>query len=570
MEPCIYITYDMLFKDEPLNIAYYLESLDRLPAIDFALGLLYNGNNSKITLNEYIELFLSKHNREFAEHITINYNEVLYRDIKSPTGVIPRSYFLVSESTAQELLRVMFSIREYKNDVPIVIQEQNLLKAIVLINQSISHWNIDNEINSTGDFTDLYYAKSFFCSFLKNYERTKAHPVFTAVLQIIKGYHFFKFCENTKLSIHLSRFLENNGVNTWQEYLYNVIRLILFPLQEQNGKYPIITLNGDRDGYTFLHSHSFNINETISLEKNHDYTFFKAHPIIEVDERRFIPISSIFCINHLYRSVYFELREINQSYSNTENFIKGLLPFITTKFSEQNLFRRYIQNTLIRQNGIKLSDEDCSKINKSNHEPDFYFRDGNNIFLFENKDIKIADYIINSYDYKYIEEALNKKVINDAGLSQLAYNIQAIDQRTFPWDKNIPNNPKIYPVLVLADSTLSVPGFNYILNDALESQIKKMNLKTKVHPLVVIELDTLIAFADSFKSGKIKLKDVIDKYFIYQKRYRKRVAPKDILEEVYHKYYPFYTFVSQQIIGESSDHDTFNEICEDLRRSVEE
>lgn len=570
MEPCIYITYDMLFKDEPLNIAYYLESLDRLPAIDFALGLLYNGNNSKITLNEYIELFLSKHNREFAEYITINYNKVLYRDIKSPTGVIPRSYFLVSESTAQELLRVMFSIREYKNDVPIVIQEQNLLKAIVLINQSISHWNIDNEINSTGDFTDLYYAKSFFCSFLKNYERTKAHPVFTAVLQIIKGYHFFEFCENTKLSVHLSRFLENNGVNTWQEYLYNVIRLILFPLQEQNGKYPIITLNGDRDGYTFLHSHSFNINETISLEKNHDYTFFKAHPIIEVDERRFIPISSIFCINHLYRSVYFELREINQSYSNTENFIKGLLPFITTKFSEQNLFRRYIQNTLIRQNGIKLSDEDCSKINKSNHEPDFYFRNGNNIFLFENKDIKIADYIINSYDYKYIEEALNKKVINDAGLSQLAYNIQAIDQRTFPWDKNIPNNPKIYPVLVLADSTLSVHGFNYILNDALESQIKKMNLKTKVHPLVVIELDTLIAFADSFKSGKIKLKDVIDKYFIYQKRYRKRVAPKDILEEVYHKYYPFYTFVSQQIIGEPTDYDTFNKICDDLKQSVGE
>jgi len=35
-----------------LNIADYLESLDRLPAIDFAQGLLYNGNKSKITLNE--------------------------------------------------------------------------------------------------------------------------------------------------------------------------------------------------------------------------------------------------------------------------------------------------------------------------------------------------------------------------------------------------------------------------------------------------------------------------------------------------------------------------------------
>ena len=63
---------------------------------------------------------------------------------------------------------------------------------------------------------------------------------------------------------------------------------------------------------------------------------------------------------------------------------------------------------------------------------------------------------------------------------------------------------------------------------------------------------------------------MIDKYFIYQKRYRKRVAPKDILEEVYHKYYPFYTFVSQQIIGEPTDDDTFNKICDDLKQSVGE
>ena len=569
MEPCIYITYDMLFKDEPLDIAEYLESLGRLQAIDFALGLLYISNNSKITLNEYVKLFLSSHNREFAEYITTNYKEVLYVDTTQPSGIIPRSYFLVSESTAQELLRVIFSIQEYKHNVPTVIQEQNLLKAITLINQFISHWNIENEINSRGDFTDLFYAKSFFCSFLKNYERTKAHPVFTAILQTIKGYHFFEFCKNDKLSAHLSRFLENNGVNTWHEYLYNAIRLILFPLQEQNGKYPMITLNdNDIDGYTFLHSHSFNINEIIPLEKNHDYTFFKSHPLIEVDKRTYIPINTLFCINHLYRSVYFELREINHSFTNTENYIKGLLTHITSNFSERNLFRRYIQNTLTRQKGIKLSEDDCSKIKKSDHKPDFYFRDGNNILLFENKDIKIADSIIQSYDYNRIEEVLNKKVINDAGLSQLAFNIQAIDQRTFPWDRNIPNNPRIYPILVLDDSTLSVPGFNYILKDALESQLKEMNLKTKVHPLVVIELDTLIAFADSFKSGKIKLKDTIDKYFTYQKSNRKRVEPKNILEEVYHKYYPFYIFVSQHIIGEPTDYNIFNEICKELKRSV--
>lgn len=561
----------MLFKDKPLDITEYLESLGRLQAIDFTLGLLYNSNNSHITLNEYLNSFLSEQNREFAEHIITNYNNVRYNDAKDPTNIIPRSYFIVSESTAQELLREVFSIREYKNNESTVIQEQNLLKAIALINQRISNWNVDHEINSRGDFTDLFYAKSFFCSFLKYYERTKAHPVFIAVLQIIKGYHFFEFCESTKLSAHLSRFLENNGVDTWQEYLYNVIRLILFPLREQSGKYPMITLNDNEiDGYTFLHSHSFNINEIIPLEKNHDYTFFKSHPLIEVDKRTFIPINALFCINHLYRSVYFELREINQSFANTENFIKGLLTFITSNFSEQDLFRRYVHNTLIRQKGIKLSEEDCSKINKSDHKPDFYFRDGNNIFLFENKDIKIADNIINSYDYNRIEEALNKKVINDAGLSQLAFNIRAIDQRTFPWDRNIPNNPRIYPILVLDDSTLSVPGFNYILKDSLESQIKKMNLKTKVHPLVVIELDTLIAFADSFKNGRIKLKDAIDKYYTYQKSYRKRVEPKDILEEVYHKYYPFYTFVSQQIIREPTNHDTFNEICEDLKRSVGE
>ena len=57
--------------------------------------------------------------------------------------------------------------------------------------------------------------------------------------------------------------------------------------------------------------------------------------------------------------------------------------------------------------------------------------------------------------------------------------------------KKLPNNPRIYPILVLDDSSICVPGLNYILNDEFQKQLRALDIKIKVHPLVIVELDTL-------------------------------------------------------------------------------
>lgn len=564
IKPDIYITYEMVFDEEPLSISDYLKEIDRKWLIDTALYIIYSEDKLKY-FSEYTNRFFSKQNHPFVKGVLDKLNKYLTRNNNDIANFVPHSYFILSESTGLELLKQVFSIQNFSKSLPQVFQEQYLFKAILLINKELGKTNVSEEFDANENYTDLFYAKSLVCNFINNHERLILKPGFLSFLQIIKGYYFFKFCEDPKLQQHIDKFLENNGFNSWKQYIYNAIHLILYPLKNETGHFPIIKLNERLEGYKYLHAHSFSIDSIIPIEKNIDYTFFKTYPLIELDKRTFLPIGAIFCINHLYKSVYFELRKINEEFDDTIK-IKGFLQYITTEFSERYLFDRFIENTLNKQRGIKLSDDDCKNINpRKNNRPDYYFRNGNNVFLFENKDIKIANFIVNSKDYGQIGNELNKKLIEKAGVNQLVKHIVAIEKRQFVWDANLPKHPRIYPILVIDDSSLCVPGLNYILNDAFQSQMKNQDVKIKVFPLVVIELDTLIAYANYFKTGRIKLKDLIDEYYKYIKRCKVKVAPDQILYEVYHRFFPFYTFVSKEIMGQPYEETLFNQICNELK-----
>lgn len=561
MIPSIYITYDMVFDDEPLPLFEYLKEFNRDFLIQFALRLIYCSNDIK-NFDSYKKLFFSSSNKEFVNHI----DDKLYQKcVLDSNCIIPHSYSILSESTGLELLRHTFAVEEFENVLSNTILEQYLFKILLIINQNISSWIIPKDIDDKGDYTSLFYAKSIFCSFFNGYENLNLEPEFLLFMQIIKGYNFFEYCESSNLQPILSKFLKNHGKDSWQSYLCDVIRLILYPLKRKDCNYPIITLNDKLDGYDFLHSNSFNVNDVIPIDKNKDYTFFKAYPLIELDNKRFIPINSTFCINNLYKSIYFKFKEINDSLVGSNIYIKDLRSLLTTEFSENFLFNKYVLNTLCNQRGVKLSDRDCKEISNKNRRPDFYHRDGNNIFIFENKDIKIPDYVISNKKWIDFENVLNKKLISDAGVSQLVYNISRIDKKNFPWDSNIPNNPRIYPIIVIEDSSICVHGLNYILNEAFQQQLIDKNVKIKTHPLVVIELDTFIAFAEDFRRGKIKLKNILDDYYSYLYRRRKNIEPEDFLYETYHKYFSFYTFLSDNILHKRFDNTDFDRICNALK-----
>lgn len=571
MDTKIYIDYEMIFADKPFSVFDYLRHLDRQNLIGVALRLIYSDDMFS-DFKDYCAEFFCAENFNFANECYRLLNEHIQKNNRDITSIIPRTYIITSQSTALELLRQTFAINigDFVHNTPQVLQEQYLFKAILLINQSIGNWETPLEYNSNGETTNLCLAKSLLCTTLNNFGSSNFKAEYVAMLQIIKGYHFFKYCEQSKIKEHLSVFLENNGAKSWYHYLYDAIRLILFPLQNKQGNFPRIELNSQRDGEKFLRSHSFKEDTIVPLETNQDYTYFKSHPLIELNDGTYLPISPIFCINHIYKSIYFEFRAINESFLGTANYIKGqgLLSIFTTEFSEQTLFERYVRNAIGRHRGIKKSDRDCKIEQPFGHEPDFYLRDGNNIILFENKDIMIPDHIISSKQYDQLEQELDKKLVKK-GINQLIYNIKQLENKTFKWDSNVPNKPKIYPVLVIDDSSLCAPGLNFILNEVFQQQLKCNNIKLKVYPLAIVELDTLIAFANYLQLPDVRFKKLLEQYYDYISKNKRPEKVEQLLREVLHKYFPFYIFMSQEIVNTPFDNTIFEEVLDKVREATQ-
>ena len=571
MDTKIYIDYEMIFADKPFSVFDYLRHLDRQNLIGVALRLIYSDDMFS-DFKDYCAEFFCAENFNFANECYRLLNEHIQENNRDITSIIPRTYIITSQSTALELLRQTFAINisDFVLDTPQVLQEQYLFKAILLINQLIGHWEAPLEYNSNGETTNLCLAKSLLCTTLNNFGSSNLKAEYVAMLQIIKGYHFFKYCEHSKIKEHLSVFLENNGAKSWYHYLLDAIQLILYPLQNKQGNFPRIELNSRRDGEKFLRAHSFKEDTIVPLENNQDYTYFKSHPLIELNDGTYLPISPTFCINHIYKSVYFEFKAINESFFGTEDHIKGqgLRSIFTTEFSEQTLFERYVKNAICRHRGIKKSDRDCKKEGTYGHEPDFHLRDGNSIILFENKDIMIPDHIICSKQYDQLEQELDKKLVKK-GINQLIYNIKQFENKTFKWDSNLPNKPKIYPVLVIDDSSLCAPGLNYILNEVFQQQLKCNNIKLKVYPLAIVELDSLIAFANYFQLPYVRFKKLLEQYYDYISKNKRPEKVEQLLREVLHKYFPFYIFMSQEIVNTPFDNTIFEEVLDKVREATQ-
>lgn len=535
METEIYIEYKMIFSDIPLAISDYLKNIDRQNLVCFALRLIYSDGKYS-DFKDYCSKFFCAENLNFMNDCYKHLYEYIQESDNIISHIIPHKYIIISQSTALELLRQIFSIdkNEFVVNVPKDLQEQYLFKALLLINQIIGYWEVPTELNSQGETTNLCLAKSIVCTTLNSFESSNIRPEYVAMLQIIKASISQLLQRFITISKSSQRIFNEKGFTIWQQYLYEAINLILYPLKNKKGGFPVILLNEQKDGETFLHNISFNEDTIVSLDENLDYMYFKAHPLIEMKDGSYLPISPIFCINRLYRSVYFEFRAINRTFIGTSKYLndKSLLPILTTEFSEQILFDNYIRNTLSRHHGVKLSDNDCKQIKTIGREPDFYFRDGNNIILFENKDIKIADKVISSKKYDLLDAELQKKLINKHGVEQLIYNIKRINDKAFIWDSQIPNNPRIYPVLVIDDNSLCVPGLNYILNEAFQKQIKDYNIRIKVYPLILVELDTLIAFKNYFQSDSVRFKKILDKYYDYITTNKKIRASNKYFENI--------------------------------------
>lgn len=79
----------------------------------------------------------------------------------------------------------------------------------------------------------------------------------------------------------------------------------------------------------------------------------------------------------------------------------------------------------------------------------------------------------------------------------------------------------IYPVLVVHDRLYNQPGLNVVVNDWFQTELTKLEQQElpvhNVRPLIIIDIDTLLAYHEDFRDGRMVFEDVLDEYVAYLK-----------------------------------------------------
>lgn len=140
------------------------------------------------------------------------------------------------------------------------------------------------------------------------------------------------------------------------------------------------------------------------------------------------------------------------------------------------------------------------------------------IILFECKDIRINAWIKEQRDYSVLEKELRNKLVSKTyqlnykdhchkkippkrvGCGQLAGHIANIRKREFPWDPSLAEDVKVYPVLIIADNRLVVPGLANLLQGWYAECLKKEGLnESSEHPIILMSPLTLIKYSSLFQ-----------------------------------------------------------------------
>ena len=174
----------------------------------------------------------------------------------------------------------------------------------------------------------------------------------------------------------------------------------------------------------------------------------------------------------------------------------------------------------------KLEDiekDDFVDIKEEENQPDFYFRESNDAFIFECKAIKLnGDLKANANVDDILDELENKLSVKrwslhngvkratkekPEGVGQLVNHIVRLENSEFKWDKTSPTAIlSYYPVLVLESSEIVQIPLSCIANEWYQKQLDlKTNIcKRKCKPLIVMTIKTLFLYDYLFKENGFK------------------------------------------------------------------
>ena len=168
-------------------------------------------------------------------------------------------------------------------------------------------------------------------------------------------------------------------------------------------------------------------------------------------------------------------------------------------------------------------------------KPDAMFKIGNHLFIVELKDNLMSESVMESLDYKCIEDYINKTFIQSGkkkkAIKQLVSYINNYENNEYG-DDGFSYNKRlnIYPIIIYTDYKYRINGLNHFLstkfNELINQEEIQQYTRQRVHPLTVIGLDSMFNLQHKFRDKRLKLADSIDNYHKYIKNSEKKYEDK--------------------------------------------
>ena len=569
MKPDILVNHTMVFGDNPLPPSDYLFGISRTDLIKIA-AFIINCDPIKNDVKLFLTKFFSQENSVFANSV---YKECIQisKSYKNSEHGLRYNLCFVSTYVGIEFLKLVFSIDTGNDSLSHEQIERKVFHSILALNELLTDHD-NSEIDNLEDDEKLGYL--LFENLLPYHDFNNEHYEFRLLVNVMKAWKLFRFCENhNPYDLLLQHFVEDLKLKSWKDYIISLLMIFLNDIQNES----YVVSIGENDKYREQHKLLFDeisirYDEIIPMEKNADYKRFKEKPLIDIGNGDYIMISKVICLEQLYNSLVFKFKLLNSSLGEKQS-ISDFLQDFTTRFSEECLFDDAISNVFSRwKKAIKTTSKECRIKNngQGKHEPDFYVRNWNRVYIIEYKDPLFKAEVKVSHDFKqikkYVEEKLVVKSNGDiSAIEQIVYNIKKIVLKSewFEWDEIVNGNDKIqiYPILVVGNRVFKTPGLAPILNNLLRESLRKNNIQgSQIHDLLLVDIDTLLWFQNDFKEGRIDFQEVVKKYY----RFIKEDMPYKPHQESTFTNFIHNTFSFSDYLLDFYEHKANNELIDEI------
>lgn len=262
------------------------------------------------------------------------------------------------------------------------------------------------------------------------------------------------------------------------------------------------------------------------------YLDLKSYPVYYCNGVYFV-LHWNYLLNQIFIGTFMALKErLNKAGFQDIKKTSGLI-------IEKTLFRNVLTTSFSRYWQRALFDDE------SKGKPDAMFKIGNHLFIIELKDSLMSENVMESLDYKSIENHIIRTFIQSEGkrkaIQQLVVYIEKYENNEyendgFPYNKRL----NIYPIIIYTDYKYRINGLNHFLSVKFGELIYQKDIqkstKQRIRPLTVIGLDCMFNLQLKFQDKKLKFADAIDNYHRHIKIREKKYENKGA--ELYSLLYP--------------------------------